>query len=120
MVAEQHPWRHVPAAQWLDWRWQLGHALRAQSLAEHFDLDADTRQMIDDGAAFEAGVSPFFASLCDRHDPACPLRMQVVPQVAEQRRASFELADPLGEEPHRVAPGDKIFCAGNPLTSISL
>ncbi|MSP93219.1 MAG: KamA family radical SAM protein [Myxococcales bacterium] len=92
--------------QWLDWHWQLRHRLRtAADLDAWFTLTPEQRGWIDGGGAFETGITPYFASLCRRFDPACPLARQVIPDSAEQRIASFERADPLGEDPHRRAPG---------------
>lgn len=90
---------------WLDWRWQLRHSLQGPELARHFGADAQTAQWLEAGGGFQSGVTPYFASLCDRGDPACPLRRQVMPDPAERAFADFEHADPLGEDPHRVAPG---------------
>lgn len=106
-----------------DWRWQLRHALRSPAAIRRAiglaapDVDATeqtaaaeqtaaTKQAdawLDDGA-FEVGVTPYFASLC-RPDPADPLTRQILPDAAEAEVAPWELADPLGEDPHRVAPG---------------
>ena len=99
------PWAGVAPSQWLDWRWQLQNSLRGAALAEHFGLDAQTTRFVASGSTFENGVTPFFADLCDRHEPDCALRLQVVPDAAELQHAPFELADPLGEDGHRVAPG---------------
>jgi len=94
-------------ATWSDPAWQLRHALRTRAEFEQaFALTHDEREGLDAASArFEVAVTPHFASLCDPVDPACPLRRQVLPSAAELRHAFHERRDPLGEDPHRVAPG---------------
>lgn len=49
-------------------------------------------------------ITPYYLSLIDRADPACPIRRQVVPHADEQTQSPGELVDPLGEQAHEVAP----------------
>lgn len=49
-------------------------------------------------------ITPYYLSLCDRHDPRCPVRIQCVPHALEGREVPGDLADPLGEIAHEVAP----------------
>ncbi len=99
-------WRDVPDADWDDWRWQLRHRLRtADELARHFTITPELRAFLNAGNGFEVAVTPFFASLCRPFDPTCPLTRQVLPDVGELNVHDFERADPLGEDPHRKAPG---------------
>jgi lysine 2,3-aminomutase len=100
------PWADVDMAQWLDWRWQLQHRLRSSAeLSTVFALRDDQRRLVDGGQAFEVGITPWFASLCQTADSDCPLVRQVLPDPAELAVQPFERADPLGEDPHRKAPG---------------
>src|SRR4029077_2704919 len=48
--------------------------------------------------------TPYYLSLCDRRDPRCPVRMQCVPHAREGIEVPGDLADPLGEVAHEVAP----------------
>jgi lysine 2,3-aminomutase len=50
-------------------------------------------------------ITPYYLGLCDRHDPNCPIRRQVVPRIEEDQTVPGDLLDPLGEEAHEVAPG---------------
>jgi lysine 2,3-aminomutase len=50
-------------------------------------------------------ITPYYLGLCDRHDPRCPIRMQVVPRSDEAELAPGDLDDPLGEAAHEAAPG---------------
>ena len=49
-------------------------------------------------------ITPYYLSLCDPHDAACPVRMQCVPRIEESHEVPGDLEDPLGEEAHEVAP----------------
>lgn len=91
---------------WFDWRWQLQHALRgADALGDALGLDDAERAWIGTGEAFEVGLTPYFAELVRAGGRGGPLWRQVVPDRAEATIASFEKADPLGEDRHRAAPG---------------
>ncbi len=99
-------WAKVSASDWHDWRWQLRNRLTtAADWAQVLGLDPADCDFVASGAAFEVGVTPYFASLCEPGNSACPLRLQVAPQRAEATTRDFERLDPLGEDPHRRAPG---------------
>ncbi|MGD8245638.1 MAG: KamA family radical SAM protein, partial [Anaerolineae bacterium] len=100
------PWDDVPLAQWDDWRWQLSHRLNTvEDFARVIDL---TRAEVDGLSApgrFHVDVTPYFASLMDREDPACPLRRQVIPTVQETMSTGADLVDSLAEDAHSPVPG---------------
>ena len=48
-------------------------------------------------------VSQYYLSLINRQDPACPIRAQAVPSLAELDQFSWEESDPIGDEANRVA-----------------
>lgn len=94
-------------AQWKDWRWQAQHAVtdleglgRALRLTEAERLGA-ARAM---AAGFPISVTPYYLDLCDPTDPDCPIRRQCIPRADEAIAIKGDLADPLGEEAHEVAP----------------
>lgn len=90
-------------AEWGDWKWQLRHSVRdAKRLADFVPLTDDERAGLDETAKlFRVGISPYYLSLIDPSHPLCPVRMQSIPVRAEARVNPGELADPLGEDPHR-------------------
>jgi lysine 2,3-aminomutase len=90
-----------------DWRWQVRHAaLDLAGLERALRLTASERE----GAAralaggFPLAITPYYLSLCDVDDPACPIRLQCVPRAEEAIEVPGDLRDPLGEEAHEVAP----------------
>src|SRR5262245_61866834 len=90
-----------------DWTVELRASLRtAADLERALSLTEEERE----GArrAEEQGlpirITPYYLSLCDPRDPSCPIRRQCVPRAEEGREVPGDLADPLGEEAHEVAP----------------
>jgi lysine 2,3-aminomutase len=90
-----------------DWRWQARHAVTTLEALEHALVLSDAeregiRRALDEG--FPMSITPYYLSLCDRHDPSCPIRRQCVPRAEEATVVPGDLRDPLGEEAHEVAP----------------
>lgn len=92
---------------WHDWSWQLRHAATSLAdLEQSLVLTPEERE----GAAAAANqglpisVTPYYLSLCDRHDPTCAIRKQCVPDARESVEVAGDLVDPLGEVSHEVAP----------------
>ena len=90
-----------------DWRWQLRHAVStADDLARALPLTPGelegARRAERQGLPLR--VTPYYLSLVDRDDPACPVRRQCVPDAREDETVPGDLVDPLGEEAHEVAP----------------
>ncbi|MET0591973.1 MAG: KamA family radical SAM protein [Polyangiaceae bacterium] len=55
-------------------------------------------------AGLPIAITPYYLSLADKHDPNCPIRKQCVPHIAEETEVPGDLADPLGEKAHEMAP----------------
>ena len=93
--------------QWTDWRWQMSHRLRT---LEDFQAVLNlTGEEIDGltlaGQKFVVGVPPYWVSLMDRDNPACPIRRQVVPSVKELITSPTDMEDPCGEDHDMKTPG---------------
>ena len=79
----------VDERDWLSWRWQLRNMLTTtDELAGVIELSAAERAGLAASAhLFRVGLTPYYASLMDRRDPTCPIRMQAIPRlVSSQRR----------------------------------
>lgn len=90
-----------------DWRYQLAHAITdLAGLERWFELTEQERAGAERAlsGSFPLSITPYYASLADRTDPACPIRRQCVPHALESREVPGDLRDPLGEEEHEVAP----------------
>jgi len=101
-----HPWGHVPAAQWNDWRWQLANRLKSiEQLAEVIHLTPSEEIALQSANHFRVAIPPYFASLMDPEDPDCPIRRQVVPTAEELAPFEAEMEDSLAEDAHSPMPG---------------
>jgi len=107
--------------EWRDWTWQMRHRIRtAEDLARFVSPAADEVAAVAALAdRFRFVITPYYAALMDPHDPACPIRRQVVPRTAELGDR-LGLADPLDEVAHspvknviRVYDDRIAFCVNN-------
>jgi lysine 2,3-aminomutase len=100
------PWEDVPPEQWRDWRWQLARRLNSPAeLAQVIRLTPDEIAGLNAPEHFRVDITPYFASLMDPDDPACPIRRQVIPTGSEQVPFTAEMADSLSEDAHSPVPG---------------
>jgi lysine 2,3-aminomutase len=89
------------------WRAQLANAITdLVGLERALPLSAAERSGVERALSggFPLSITPYYASLIDPHDPACPIRRQVVPHADEASEVPGDLRDPLGEEANEVAP----------------
>ena len=87
-------------AEWNDWRWQLRNRIRnLEGLERIFVLTQDEREaMRRMGDHLPVGITPYYAALCDRNDPAEALRATMIPVLSEFTVGPGEAADPLAED----------------------
>jgi lysine 2,3-aminomutase len=90
-----------------DWQAQMRASIRTvDALAAALSLTPEelegARRAEREGLPL--AITPYYLSLCDRHDPSCPIRRQCVPRSEESVDAPGDLVDPLGEVAHEVAP----------------
>jgi lysine 2,3-aminomutase len=89
------------------WMAELRASLRtADELARALDLTPEEVEGVRraEKVGLPIQVTPYYLSLCDKHDPRCPIRRQCIPVASEAHLLPGELADPLGEIAHEVAP----------------
>jgi len=99
-------WEDVSLEQWTDWRWQLAHRLNtAEELGRLIQLTPQEIKGLSAPRHFRVDITPYFASLIDPADPACPIRRQVIPTDEELVPDSAEMVDSLGEDAHSPVPG---------------
>ncbi len=102
------PFAGVSDQEWNDWRWQVRNrittveALKAAiglTAAEEFGV----REVL---GVFRMAITPYYASLIDAGNPACPIWRQAVPTAAELATDPGDAgADPLHEDVDSPAPG---------------
>jgi len=84
-----------------DWKWQIANRIATpDQLEEWIELSPAERTALEGGMPLSFAITPHYAGLL-KHDA---LRRTVVPAGDETRVGAGELADPLGEEAHRVTP----------------
>jgi lysine 2,3-aminomutase len=87
------------------WQDQLrGSITREEELERLVRLSAAEREGIRAaGPVYRWRITPYYASLMDPEDPACPIRRQAIPS-AEELVDPDGIEDPIGEEAGTVAP----------------
>jgi len=101
-------WSDVSEADWNDWKWQLKHRITS---AEQLQKLLPTLTPEEYAGAKLANtklalaITPYFFNLIDPADENCPIRLQVIPKVAESLTAPWEMSDPVGEDSHSPVPG---------------
>ncbi|MCK5083854.1 MAG: hypothetical protein KAR31_13175, partial [Candidatus Omnitrophica bacterium] len=92
---------------WEDWCWQIRHRVTTRGvLGKLIKLTPQEERGIDGcGSKLTMAISPYFASLMDSDDAACPIRLQCVPRDHELQRSPEEMVDPCAEDQHSPVHG---------------
>jgi lysine 2,3-aminomutase len=101
-------WTSVSESLWNDWRWQLKNRITSLEELERLlpDLLPEERAgTLLAKTKLAMAITPYFFNLIDPHDENCPIRRQVIPRIEETQTASWEMADPCGEDSHSPVPG---------------
>lgn len=101
-------WADVPESNWGDWHWQLKHRISALEQLERLmpTLTPEERAgALLANHRLSLAITPYFFNLIDPTDEQCPIRRQVIPVIEETQTASWEMADPCGEDEHSPVPG---------------
>jgi len=97
-------WKANP--NWFDWHWQLANRVSdPEEAAKILGLPADVQQGVSKVAAvYPMAVTPYYLSLIDAHDPACPIRRMAIPDPAELSVTSDDIEDPSQEDSYSPLP----------------
>jgi lysine 2,3-aminomutase len=98
----------VSDADWNDWRWQLKHRITTAEQLQKFIPTLTPEEYAGAKLAntkLALAITPYFFNLIDPADENCPIRLQVIPKLAETHTASWEMSDPCGEDSHSPVPG---------------
>ncbi|TEB05471.1 L-lysine 2,3-aminomutase [Pelotomaculum schinkii] len=92
---------------WMDWRWQMKHRLQSvEELAEYIDFNNEKIRDIQMACdVFPMSITPYYASLINKDDPRCPIRMQCIPNPQELIEGRGDMDDPLHEDADSPVPG---------------
>lgn len=99
--------RDVTPEQWNDWRWQLAHRITGlEQLKQVVRLVPEEEEGVRASLlSLRMAITPYYATLVDPDDPACPVRRQAVPSIRELERSPGETDDPLHEDVDSPVPG---------------
>lgn len=100
-------WKNVTPEQWNDWHWQVNNRIdTVDQLKQIINLTEQEEKDISTVLSkFRLGITPYYASLMDKDDHRCPVRMQAVPTIAETHIGEADMEDPLHEDGDSPAPG---------------
>ncbi len=96
----------VSAENWNSWHWQLKNRVSSVSqLGAVLDLTEEELEGLSAQGRFRVDITPYFLSLVDPTDPACPIRRQIIPLGRELQPVSETMKDSLAEDEHSPVPG---------------
>jgi lysine 2,3-aminomutase len=100
-------WKGVTEREWNDWRWQLRRRITSiEQMEEIIHLTPEEIEGIKNSKGRLAmAVTPYFASLMDPTNAACPIRKQAIPRVEECHLSKNDMVDPCGEDKDSPVPG---------------
>jgi len=101
-------WHDVSDADWNDWRWQLKHRITTPEQLQRLMPTLTPEEFAGAKLAntkLALAITPYFFNLIDPADENCPVRLQVIPKIAETQTAPWEMSDPCGEDSHSPVPG---------------
>ena len=98
--------KDVNPLDWEDWHWQLKHRICSrEELTQVIKLTPEEEEGIKRASGrLSLAMTPYWATLIEPEDPACPLRRQAVPVAAESIISPHEMVDPLAEDRDSPAP----------------
>ncbi|MFA4888715.1 MAG: KamA family radical SAM protein [Candidatus Omnitrophota bacterium] len=98
--------KDVNPLDWEDWHWQLKNRIRSkEELAGIIKLIPEEEEGLKKASGrLSLAITPYWATLLDPEDPACPLRRQAVPTVHEFAVGPHEMVDPCAEDRDSPAP----------------
>ncbi|EOD01674.1 lysine 2,3-aminomutase [Caldisalinibacter kiritimatiensis] len=100
-------WKDVTEEEWNDWKWQVRNRITdVEDLKKVINLtEKEEKEIKETLKKFRMGITPYYASLMDKDDPNCPVRMQAVPTIKETYTGAADMVDPLHEDTDSPVPG---------------
>lgn len=100
-------WKDVSDKDWGSWIWQQQQRIKSMAqLEKAINVTPDERVAFEkSNEMFHMGITPYYATLMDKDDPNCPVRLQSVPNSGELTILETDLEDPLAEERDMPVPG---------------
>jgi lysine 2,3-aminomutase len=92
--------KDVNPLDWEDWHWQLKHRVRnKEDLSQIIKVTPEEEEGIKKATGrLSMAITPYWATLMDAEDAACPIRRQAVPTSFESTVGPHEMTDPCAED----------------------
>jgi lysine 2,3-aminomutase len=92
--------KDVNPLDWEDWHWQLKNRIRnKEDLSQIIKLTPEEEKGINKASGrLSMAITPYWSTMIDPEDPACPLRRQAVPVATESLISPHEMVDPCAED----------------------
>jgi len=99
-------YKDVNPLDWEDWHWQIKHRIRVkEELSQIITLTPEEVSGVEKARGrLSMAVTPYWATLMDPDDPACPIRRQAVPVKDESSVSPHEMTDPCAEDRDSPVP----------------
>ncbi|MGE0615485.1 MAG: KamA family radical SAM protein [Bacteriovoracia bacterium] len=99
-------WKDATDKDWNSWVWQQQKRIKNMEVLEKvLNVTAGEREaFVKSDEMFHMGITPYYASLMDKDDPNCPIRLQSVPTMGELNIGPYDMEDPLAEERDMPVP----------------
>jgi lysine 2,3-aminomutase len=99
-------WKDASDKDWNSWVWQQQKRLKSMDQLEKVInvTDEERQAFAQSHEMFNMGITPYYASLIDKDDPNCPIRLQSVPKHGELNILPTDWEDPLQEERDMPVP----------------
>jgi lysine 2,3-aminomutase len=90
-----------------DWLWQMKYRIQSvEQLAGYIYINKEKKLEIKEACdCFPMAITPYYASLINKEDPFCPIRLQCIPDSRELIRGCGDMDDPLHEDTDSPVPG---------------
>jgi lysine 2,3-aminomutase len=100
-------WKDAEDKDWNNWIWQQQKRIKSMDQLEKvISVTTEEREAFaQSNEMFNMGITPYYASLIDKNDPNCPIRLQSVPKYGELKISPSDMEDPLAEERDMPVPG---------------
>ena len=100
-------WKDSTDKDWNNWIWQQQKRIKSMDQLEKVIhvTEEERNAFAESHEMFNMGITPYYASLIDKDDPNCPIRLQSVPKKGELNILPTDLEDPLAEERDMPVPG---------------
>ncbi|WP_243140145.1 lysine 2,3-aminomutase [Candidatus Syntrophocurvum alkaliphilum] len=93
--------------EWYDWKWQIKNNITTiEELKKFVEISKENEIKIKKAIdLFPMAITPYYASIMDRSNTKCPIRIQAIPSELELHTSDYDLEDPLHEDADSPVPG---------------